>query len=29
MKKYGLVEEAGIDEAGDYYLYGLSKGAKA
>ena len=29
MKKYGLVEETGTDESGDYYLYGLSKEAKA
>ena len=29
MKKYGLVEEAGMDEAGEYYLYGLSKELKA
>ena len=29
MKKYGLVEETGMDESGDYYLYGLSKEAKA
>jgi len=29
MKKYGLVEETGMDEAGEYYLYGLSKEAKA
>lgn len=29
MKKYGAVEETGIDESGDYYLYGLSKEAKA
>ncbi len=29
MKKYGLVEEAGMDDAGEYYLYGLSKEAKA
>jgi predicted transcriptional regulator len=29
MKKYGLVEEAGMDDAGEYYLYGLSKQAKA
>ena len=28
MKKYGLVEETGTDESGDYYLYGLSKEAK-
>ena len=29
MKKYGLLEEAGMDDAGEYYLYALSKGAKA
>ena len=29
MKKYGAVEETGIDESGDYYLYGLSKEAEA
>jgi predicted HTH transcriptional regulator len=29
MKKYGLVEETGTDESGDFYLYGLSKEAKA
>ena len=29
MKKYGLVEETGTDESGDYYLYGLLKEAKA
>jgi hypothetical protein len=28
MKKYGLVEEAGLDEAEEYYLYTLSKGSK-
>ncbi len=28
MKKYGLVEETGTDESGDYYLYGLSKETK-
>ena len=28
MKKYGLVEETGMDEAGEYYLYDLSKEAK-
>lgn len=28
MKKYGLVEEAGLDESGDYYLYRLTKEAK-
>lgn len=28
MKKYGLVEETGMDEAGEYYLYGLSKEVK-
>jgi len=25
LKKYGLVEEAGMDEAEEYYLYRLSK----
>jgi predicted transcriptional regulator len=25
MKKYGLVEEAGLDESEEYYLYSLSK----
>jgi predicted transcriptional regulator len=25
MKKYGIVEEAGMDEKGDYYLYRLVK----
>jgi predicted transcriptional regulator len=29
MKKYGLIEETGMDEAGEYYLYGPSKEAKA
>ena len=29
MKKYGLVEEAGMDEANEYYLYSPSKGAKS
>jgi predicted Rossmann fold nucleotide-binding protein DprA/Smf involved in DNA uptake len=29
MKKYGSVEETGIDESGDYYLYGLSKETEA
>jgi predicted transcriptional regulator len=29
MKKYGLVEESGTDDSGDYYLYGLSKEVKA
>jgi predicted transcriptional regulator len=28
MKKYGLVEEAGLDENEEYYLYRLSKGSK-
>jgi len=28
MKKYGLVEESGMDESGDYYLYSLTKEAK-
>jgi hypothetical protein len=28
MKKYGQVEEAGLDEAEEYYLYCLSKGSK-
>ncbi len=27
MKKYGLVEEAGMDDADEYYLYRLAKGA--
>jgi predicted transcriptional regulator len=25
MKKYGLIEEAGMDDAEEYYLYRLSK----
>jgi predicted transcriptional regulator len=29
MKKYGIVEEAGMDETGEYYLYRLSKEAKS
>ncbi len=29
MKKYGLVEEDGMDETGDFYLYRLKKGAKS
>jgi predicted transcriptional regulator len=29
MKKYGLVEEAGMDDAKEYYLYTLSKGSKS
>ena len=29
MKKYGLIEEAGMDEAAEYFLYSLSKEAKA
>ncbi len=29
MKKYGLVEEAGMDEADEYYLYRLSKEGQA
>jgi predicted Rossmann fold nucleotide-binding protein DprA/Smf involved in DNA uptake len=29
MKKYGLVEEAGMDEDGEYYRYGLLKEASA
>ena len=29
MKKYGAVEEAGMDEAGEYYLYRLVKEAKS
>lgn len=29
MKKYGLVEEAGMDEEGDYYRYALSKEASS
>ena len=29
MKKYGLVEEAGMDDAEEYYLYRLSKEEKA
>ena len=28
MKKYGVVEEAGMDTGGEYYLYELSKEAK-
>ena len=28
MKKYGLVEEDGMDETGDFYLYRLKKGAE-
>jgi predicted transcriptional regulator len=28
MKKYGLVEESGLDEDEEYYLYSLSKGSK-
>jgi len=28
MKKYGMVEETGTDESGDYYVYGLVKEAK-
>ena len=28
MKKYGLVEEAGMDDTGDYYLYRLTEGAQ-
>lgn len=28
MKKYGTVEETGIDDNDEYYLYGLVKGAK-
>lgn len=28
MKKYGLVEEAGLNGSGDYFLYSLSKEAK-
>jgi predicted transcriptional regulator len=28
MKKYGLVEEMGLDESGDYYLYQLSEEVK-
>jgi predicted transcriptional regulator len=28
MKKYGMVEEAGMDESGEHYLYRLSKEAK-
>ena len=28
MKKYGLVVETGMDETGNYYLYGLSKEAQ-
>jgi hypothetical protein len=27
MKKYGTVEEMGVDENDEYYLYGLVKGA--
>jgi predicted transcriptional regulator len=29
MKKYGIVEEAGMEESGDYYLYRLSKEVKS
>jgi predicted transcriptional regulator len=29
MKKYGIVEEAGMDETGDYYLYSLVKESKS
>jgi predicted transcriptional regulator len=29
MKKYGVVEEAGMDETGDYYLYRLVKEEKS
>jgi hypothetical protein len=29
MKKYGLVEEAGMDDAEEFYLYRLSKEEKA
>jgi len=29
MKKYRLVEEAGLDEDEEYYLYSLSKEAKS
>jgi predicted transcriptional regulator len=29
MKKYGLVEEAGMDDAGEYYLYSLTKEARS
>ena len=25
MKKYGQVAETGLDDSGDYYLYGVSK----
>jgi len=25
MKKYGIIEEAGMDETGEYYLYRLAK----
>ena len=28
MKKYGAVEETGMDDEDEYYLYGLAKGAK-
>ncbi len=28
MKKYGLVEEAGMDEDETYYLYGMTKEAR-
>jgi predicted Rossmann fold nucleotide-binding protein DprA/Smf involved in DNA uptake len=28
MKKYGLVVETGLDEADEYYLYGLPEEAK-
>ena len=29
MKKYGLVEEGGMDDAGDYYVYRLTKEASS
>jgi predicted ArsR family transcriptional regulator len=29
MKKYGLVEEAGMDEQREYYLYSLTKEARS
>jgi predicted HTH transcriptional regulator len=29
MKKYGIIEEAGMDEMGEYYLYSLVKETKS
>jgi len=29
MKKYGMVEEAGMDEANEYYMYRASKDSKS